>query len=257
MSVNVSGVAPAFSGDDWVLFDETGTISFDKTVMAYIWLVGGGRDGGDGYTDARGFYHGGEGGRGGNVYKFGRIKLRKNTDYSITVGNENDPSGTSFKMGQTTFSSSQIGKTCALGGAGGIINSTMGAVIPARGKRGVRTPYGFVGSSGSGGVCAAKINGMRISTCIEKGGKGAGGSRQYIPHNLDWESIKANIPSVDAVNYGCGGGGNTYCVGLDDINVKSHGMKGCVIIQYQVLENEDENSPECSIHYWNNGGGSK
>lgn len=252
MELTVSGIEPAFSGDNWFLLDKSGEFFLDQTVMATIWLVGGGMDGTDGFTDNRGFYHGGIGGQGGNVYKFGRIKLLKNTDYYVIVAKANEPSGTIFKFGQINFNSGQMGNTCVFGGAGGIINADGSIVNPSFGKDGVETPYGIVGSSGGGGFCAAVIGGYTKFTDMSQGGAGAGNSRRYFVNGLNWEDLKANNPSIDAENYGCGGGGNTYCVGLTDIGVKSHGKQGCVIIQYKALENDDENSPECSIHYWDN-----
>ncbi len=252
MGVSVSGITPAAKGSNWILFDQSGDFSLDNTVMAEIWLVGGGMDGQDGFTDNLEIFHGGSGGHGGNVFKFGRVKFVKKQIYTITVADANSVSETSFQLGQTTFTSGQSGHTRASGGTGGIINTNGGIVNPAPGKNGVATPYGIVGSSGSGGCCAALLNNTIKYTGTGKGGTGAGNSRKYISNNFDWEDLKKFNPNIDAVNYGCGGGGNTYCDGLSDIDVKSHGMKGCVIISYYILENNGENTPECSIRYWNN-----
>lgn len=251
MKVTISGIETALDGDDWFLLNKSGDFSLNKTVMATIWLVGGGMDGTDGFTDNRGFFHGGIGGQGGNVYRFGKIKLKKDENYSVIIGNSNEPSGTSFKFGQILFNSGQMGHTYTFGGAGGIINPNGAIVAPVFGKDGVETPYGFVGSSGGGGACAAVINNITKSTGMSHGGVGAGSSRGYLINGLNWEDFKDNNPNINAVNYGCGGGGNTYCVGLNDIGVKSHGMQGCVIIQYEVVE-DGENAPDCSIHFWNN-----
>ena len=57
MNITVSGIDTAKDGRFLVI--ESGDISFDTTVMADIWLVGGGMDGGDGYIDERGIFHGG------------------------------------------------------------------------------------------------------------------------------------------------------------------------------------------------------
>lgn len=249
MKITVSGIETAFDGEDWILIDKSGDFSLDKTVMATIWLVGGGMDGTDGFTDNRGFHHGGIGGQGGNVYKFGKIKLKKGDKYSVIIGNANEPSGTSFKFGQILFNSGQMGHTYTFGGAGGIINSNGAVVAPVFGKDGVETPYGYVGSSGGGGVCTAVIDGITRATGMSRGGAGAGNSRRYLVNGMNWDDFKDNSPNIDAVNFGCGGGGNTYCVGLNDIGVKSHGMQGCIIIQYEVIEDED-NAPDCSIRYW-------
>lgn len=249
MKITVSGIETVIDGEDWFLIDKSGDFSLDKTVMTTIWLVGGGMDGTDGFTDNRGFHHGGIGGQGGNVYRFGKIKLKKGDKYSVIIGNANEPSGTSFKFGQILFNSGQMGHTYTFGGAGGIINSNGAAVAPLFGKDGVETPYGYVGSSGGGGVCTAVIDSITRETGMSRGGAGAGNSRRYLVNGMNWDNFKDNSPNIDAVNFGCGGGGNTYCVGLNDIGVKSHGMQGCIIIQYEVIEDED-NAPDCSIRYW-------
>ena len=246
MDITVSGIETALDGDDWFLLDKSGDFSLDKTVMATIWLVGGGMDGTDGFTDNRGYYHGGIGGQGGNVYKFGKIKLKAGEKYAVMIGNANEPSGTSFKFGQILFNSGQMGHTCVFGGAGGIINPEGAVVAPKFGKNGVETPYGTVGSSGGGGVCTAVIDSITRSTEMSSGGIGAGNSRRYLVSGLDFKDCN---PNIDGLNYGCGGGGNTYCVGLNDIGVRSHGKKGCVIVQYEVVE-DNADAPDCSIRYW-------
>lgn len=250
MDIAISGLSPAVCGDDWFLLDESGEFSLDTTVMANIWLVGGGMDGTDGFTDNKGFLHGGIGGQGGNIYKFGKIKLTKGAKYKITVAEANDISNTTFKIGQILFSAGQMGHTGFFGGAGGIVNPNGHIVNPIDGKDGIETPYGIVGSSGSGGVCGTYIDATPKFTATGSGGIGAGNSRKYVVEGIDWENIKEFNPDIDAKNYGCGGGGNTYCAGLKDIGVKSHGKKGCVIIQFTVVKNEPDNAPDCSIRYW-------
>lgn len=250
MDITVSGIDIAQSGDGWFLIDESGEFSLNKAVMATIWLVGGGCDGEDGYIDSRGIFHGGNGGDGGAVYKFGKIKLMPNVSYAVNIAGVDESLDTSFKIGQIVFKSGQIGCTRALGGNGGIVNLDGGTVNPEYGKDGVLTPYGYVGSSGSGGVCATVTNGRFKSTAMSVGGMGAGNSRGYIRNGADWEVIKHINPNIDAANYGCGGGGNTYAPNTEDIDVKSRGKGGCVIVQYEVIENDREDSHGCSIRYW-------
>lgn len=251
MNIIISGLTPVANGNNWFLLDTSGTFSLDSTIMAEIWLVGGGMDGEDGFTDSQGFFHGGTGGKGGNVYKFGKIKLKKDTNYTIAVAEANDLSGTTFKFGQILLNAGQTGHKFTFGSAGGIISPNGGIVKPVDGKDGILTPYGYVGSSGAGGVCGTVIKGVPKITTVSKGGEGAGNSRKFVLSEIDWNSIKEFNPTIDAKNYGCGGGGNTYCVGLDDIGIKSHGKKGCVIIQYTVVNDDDDNAPDCSIRYWN------
>lgn len=250
MDITISGLVPVASGDKWFLFDESGKFSLDVSVMAEIWLVGGGMDGTDGFTDNQGVFHGGIGGQGGNVYKFGKVKLKKNEKYEIAVAKANDLSGTTFKFGQILFSAGQLGHKYTFGGAGGIVSPNGGIVKPVDGKDGILTPYGYVGSSGSGGVCGAYINNIPKFTTLGRGGTGAGSSRSYVVNGINWDNLKEFNPDIDAKNYGCGGGGNTYCSGLKDIGVKSHGKQGCIIIQYSVIDNDADNAPDCSINYW-------
>lgn len=238
------------SGSGSFIIHESGEVTFDTSVMANIWLVGGGMDGNDGYVDSRGIFHGGNGGDGGCVYKFGRIKLIGGEKYDVHIAEVNEPFDTSFKFGQILFKSGQRGCSRVLGGDGGIINLNGGAVSPVFGKDGVVTPLGVVGSSGSGGVSAVSSGRIFKTTGLARGGTGAGNSRNYIKSGKGWNALKEFAYGIDAVNYGCGGGGNTYCYGLDDIGVKSHGKGGCVIIQYEPLENDDLNSPDCSIRFW-------
>lgn len=251
IKIVVSGITPVSEGDNWFLIDKSGEFILDTTVMAEIWLVGGGMDGTDGFTDNRGMFHGGIGGQGGNVYKFGRVKLTKEEKYAVIIANANEPNGTIFKYGQKTLSSGQLGSNCVFGGAGGIISTNGSIVSPVNGKDGISTPYGIVGSSGAGGVCGAFLNGVSKFTDTANGGIGAGNSRRYIVAGMNWENLKEFNPNIDAINYGCGGGGNTYCHELKDIGVKSKGMQGCIIVKYTALENDDGNSPECSIRFWN------
>lgn len=248
MNITASGIDTAKGG--CFLVSESGDISFDTTVMADIWLVGGGMDGGDGYIDERGIFHGGKGGDGGCVYKFGRVKLIGGEKYEVHIADADEPSDTSFKFGQILFKSGQMGCSRVLGGDGGIVNLSGGAVSPEYGKDGVVTPLGVVGSSGSGGACVVSSGRIFKTTSLARGGTGAGNSRNYIKSDRDWNSLKEFAYGIDAVNYGCGGGGNTFCYGVDDIGVKSHGKGGCIIIRYEVLEDNGGNAPDCSIRYW-------
>lgn len=250
MNITVSGLSPALSGDNWFVLDESGEFTLDTTVMAEIWLVGGGMDGTDGFTDSKGIIHGGIGGQGGNVYKFGKVKLSKDTKYEVVIAQANDVSGTTFKLGEDTLSAGQIGHICTFGGVGGVVSPNGAMVKPVDGKDGVKTPYGIVGSSGGGGVCGTYVNDIPRFTNIGEGGTGAGNGRRYIVTGMNWDNLKEFNPAIDGTNYGCGGGGNTYCVGLKDIGTQSHGAKGCVVIQFSIVENEVDNAPDCSVRYW-------
>lgn len=249
MDINVLGVDVAESGNGWFIVDKTGEFSLDKTAKCTFWLVGGGCDGTDGFSDSEGVYHGGIGGQGGFVYKIGKIKLKASEKCSVIVGNANEPAGTSIKLYGKLFKCDNRGHTCAFGGAGGIVNNNL-IVQPRNGKDGVLTPYGYVGSGGAGGVCAVSANNYIRTTDLAKGGKGAGNSRAYIVNGIDWNGIKDKNPEINAANYGCGGGGNTYCIGLRDIGVKTKGKGGCVVVQYEEVSDIDSNS-DYTIRFWN------
>lgn len=238
MSVKISGNVPALNGKDWFLFDESGSFTLDNTVMADIWLIGGGFDGGDGRLDGE-TACGGRGGDGGSVYKFGKVKLLKDTEYRFSVG-ESGGGVSTFEFGGKTFGSDMRGCVRIKGGRGGIINLNGGVVSPVFGGDGVLTPYGYVGSSGGGGVCYGK-NGFSLrSTRLARGGAGSGKS-EYRGFGIS-----------DAENYGCGGEGDHFFYSSDEVPVKSHGKGGCVIVQYKNIdeENDFENSSDCVVKYW-------
>ena len=81
----------------------SGTITFNKSFNADIWLVGGGANGATGYVDYVGNHwngHGGAGGHGGQcVYE--QVSIQPNTPYSITVGNSTT---NTFAFGKTALS---------------------------------------------------------------------------------------------------------------------------------------------------------
>lgn len=250
MSIGISGITPAAEGNDWFLIDKSGEFSLSSTIMGEFWIVGGGSDGEDGFLDPQGFYHGGKGGNGGGVYKFGRIRVVANTPITVTIARENDPFGTTLSFDGKSFSAKQSGYSQKNGGNGGIINPNGGIVAPKSGYNGIETPYGYVGSSGSGGASAMVNNKAVKITPMSKGGNGAGSSRNYFSEKVNWEEVKKYYPDINAVNYGCGGGGNTFCGGESDTVIKSHGKGGCVIIRYSVIENDTADSSECTIRFW-------
>ena len=247
----ISGIAPAAEGKDWFLIDRSGSFSLLSPIMAEIWLVGGGCDGEDGFIGSSGSYYGGKGGDGGAIYKFGRIKIAADTVIDVNIAEVNEQLGTWISFNGKRFSAGDEGSFGRVGGKGGIITYYGETVRPSDGCDGVLTPYGYVGSSGGGGICAAVSFAAVKSTAMSKGGNGAGSSRYHFRHGMDWEKIKELNPRIDAVSYGCGGGGNTFCYGEKDIGVRSHGKGGCVIVKYFIID--DENSPDCTVSYWGKG----
>lgn len=245
--MNIRGIVPAVEEDGLFVLDKTGSFSLDTSVRADIFLVGGGCDGSDGYYDeTKKTVHGGVGGDGGHIYKFGKITLLKNTEYAVRIADTNEKDGTYIIIGQKKYSCADMGRYAFKGGAGSVINSQKATVNPQNGLAGIFTPVGYVGSSGGGG-CAVFED---LSAPFGKGGYGAGSGRGYCPPNIS-EEVRGNIRNVtDAKNYGCGGGGNPYFFGCkkEDVGLKSKGMGGCVII---LCTPYDENFPDLTVRYWN------
>ncbi len=245
--MNVSGIVPAVVGDDWFVLDKSGTFTLDKSVWATIWLVGGGCDGTDGYYDEKKkIVHGGIGGGGGYVYQFGKIALFKNIEYAITVAPVNDRTGTYITIRGEKYTCADKGRIFRNGGLESMINSRKVTVNSQNGSIGALTPIGYVGSGGGGGCAVFKD----FAATFGKGGEGAGSGRSNYSNEID-DEVKAKIISqINAKNYGCGGGGNTFCYNckeFEDIGLKSSGKGGCVIIAYEPY---DEKFPNLTVRYW-------
>lgn len=252
MNVSVSGLTPAVSGDDWFLLDKSGSFALDKTVMAVIWLVGGGCDGDKGGRINDNACYGGKGGDGGCVYRFGKIKLDKNTEFEVHIAGANERGETSFKKGQIIYRADGFGAKMALGGDSGIATASHALFQPVNGLDGVLTPYGYVGSSGGGGACSFTSRNPYLATDIGSGGLGAGNGAPVIFTNGSIMFTDETIIAINAQNYGCGGGGQAYCSDEDALfPLEPQGKRGCVIVQYKIID-DGESAPECSIQYWNN-----
>ncbi len=244
--LNVSGLVPALTGENWFLFDKSGVFSVDKNISVTLYLVGGGCDGGDGFNDF-GIVHGGNGGNGGKTVKLNGFRLKSDVEYKITVADVNDISGTSIVINGDSYSCGRQGCVYKIGGIGGVQTIYGTASNPQNGGNGVLTPYGYVGSSGSGGVACSE----RGFTNMSYGGAGAGGALRHF--HPKYTPI-VNIPlwrENNALNYGCGGGGNTFCSVHGNIAPKSKGKQGCVIIEWSEI-NLDDNSPDFSVAYFKN-----
>lgn len=239
--VTVSGITPIESGDDWFVIDETGSFSLDKSIIATIWLVGGGCDGTEGIWNGNtlsggtpapntgtGISYSGSGGDGGYVFTAMNIKIPKNQSLSVVIADVNDKSGTSLSINGTTYYCNQSGSISREGGAGGSLPlpnsgdkyaSQDSAVLSLGGLDGVETPYGFVGSSGGGG---AVCNGQSSATNGVKGGNGAGSGTSH------------RSAGTAATNYGCGGGGGAICGTVALGQDGGSGKQGCIVISYVI-----------------------
>ncbi len=246
IQVNVSGIVPAVNGDNWFLIDKSGDFLLDRSITATIWLVGGGMDGGDGVWNGNnvdtnnepivdtgtGDSYGGDGGDGGYVVVIENVKIPKNVTLNSVIATANDKSGTTLTVSADVYSCGTEGYTAKIGGKGGCMPmAAVGeqwtdqalAVMALDGENGVETPYGFVGSSGGGGVAC---NGKSSVTFGGAGGEGAG-------RGTDHRSA-----GTDATNYGCGGGGGAICGRVAEGQVGGKGKPGCIIISYVAVEDK-------------------
>lgn len=242
----ISGIIPAITGNGWFVFDRSGSFSLDESVWASIYLVGGGCDGENGYYNAeKNTYHGGKGGDGGYVFKFGKVVLFKDVEYDISVAENNDKSGTSITINGRVYNCGDMGCSKIIGGLGGIINSNFKFVSPKNGLSGIATPYGTVGSSGGGGAVIYKY----INTPFGSGGTGAGNGRENCFDNVSDEIKDEITKQINAQNYGCGGGGDLFCVNseFEGKGINGRGKCGCVIIVYEPY---DEKFPDLTVRYW-------
>lgn len=247
IKVNVSGITPVENGTDprygnWFLIDESGEFSLDRSVIATIWLVGGGCDGTAGIwhgnpiseegkpivNEGTGTSYSGSGGDGGNVCTVYNVKILKNQTIDSVVAQVNDKTGTSLDVGGVIYSCSQIGCISQIGGEGGNIPTApedkewaeqTSAVLSKGGTNGVLTPYGYVGSSGGGG---AVCNGISNAVNGVKGGEGAGNGTNH------------RTAGTNANNYGCGGGGGAICGWVAEGQEGGLGKQGCIIIAYTI-----------------------
>lgn len=248
VQVTVSGIIPAKSGVDakygnWFLIDQSGNFSLDHSVVATVWVVGGGCDGtagiwrGNNVTDGggnpipdtgTGVSYSGAGGDGGDVFVVMNVKIPKNQTLTSVIAERNDKSGTSLNTGEVIYRCDHPGFVSRTGGTGGYIPlAPVGeawadqddAVTSGSGSNGEGTPYGYVGSSGGGGaVCNGRVN---AANGVE-GGVGAGSGTNH------------RTAGTDAENYGCGGGGGAICGYIAKGQEGGKGKQGCIIIAYTV-----------------------
>lgn len=255
--VNVTGsVIPKLEGQNirygnWFLIDQDGSFSLDKSVVATIWLVGGGCNGDDGIWNGNiiengntyptpnsgtGDSYSGKGGDGGYVLVVGSTKISKGQTLTSVIAQIGDKRGTSLDLGNTILRCDDVGGIARIGGASGVVPLATPDkyadsngffvdpeyVIEAKaGEDGVETPYGYVGSSGGGG---AACNGQTNANNGVTGGIGAGSGTSH------------RTAGTSAKNYGCGGGGGAVCGAVAKGQLGGSGMQGCIVIAYTIEE---------------------
>lgn len=246
LDVTISGVIPVQTGDNWLVIDKSGDFTFDKDVLATIWLVGGGSDGTAGVWNGNsvdssgnpnvntgtGTSYSGAGGDGGYVYTAEKVKILKGQTLTAAIAKKNNKSGTTLNLNGTLYQCNQAGYTSTTGGTGGSLplpntgeqyTDQSLAVVSGKGTDGVETPYGFVGSSGGGGaVCNGQVDASNGVT----GGNGAGSGTNH------------RSAGTDATNYGCGGGGGAICGKIAQGQAGGNGKQGCIIISFELYTEE-------------------
>lgn len=253
--VTVLGITPAKTGKDvqygnWFLIDQSGSFTVNRDIVATVWLVGGGCDGEDGtwegyiapvttgtkvsevlrdYVKDTNYRRGGYGGDGGCVYKFENVYIPQESVSVVNIAECNERTGTTAEFYGTEFSCNCEGRIATVGGDYATVGADKARKLtnPTKGQDGMETPYGYVGSSGGGGMAC---DGYGHATGAGTGGKGAGSSTDH-----------RNVAG-SATNYGCGGGGGGTCGFLGDKKGAGipggKGKKGCVIVQYKVKEKQ-------------------
>lgn len=243
--IKVTGIQPSEKGGDdesrWFVINQSGTFSVDRDITANVWVVGGGCDGTSGEWNGNevdnnfnpiintgtGISYAGSGGDSGYVLSMTNIKILKDTDMISQIAQANDKTGTTLTISGTEYKCAD-GIGSSEGGTGGYLPlpptdvkyaDQSAAVLSKAGITGIKTPYGYVGSSGGGGtVC----NGTSTADNGVDGGIGAGNGQSH------------RSPGTNATNYGCGGGGGAICGKVAQGYSGGRGKQGCIIIEYPI-----------------------
>ena len=211
VAVEIEGITPAEVGENHIVIAESGqfTLHSGETSLN-VFLVSAGGVGGAGFdktNEEGGRAEGGGGGYGGRVLSSALSGISETLVFTAAIGD---------KSGYTTLSADGISlttKSASFVAGGGGASGSYGRDA-YKGKDGVLTPYGYVGSSGGGGGYTMARN--VYSPAV--GGNGAGdGSVQE---------------GSNAINYGCGGGGGGYNSKTKTSYNGGAGMQGCIIISW-------------------------
>lgn len=226
--LSIKGAVPILSGDKWFLIDESCKFTLKTLPFAKvnIYLVGGGQDGAEWFRSSENgqeVYNIAKMSRGGCVFKK-EIYITGNVECQAVIAEPNNLTGTSLKIGSDVYKCTDPGYVHRKATASSNAWQTKSGVFNAEnGANGMKTPYGYVGSSGGGGGGYSEHNYQRYVVYAGKGGAGAG----------DGGEVKCD--GADAVNYGCGGGAAGFAGFLSEGDaVETHsgsGMGGCVIFE--------------------------
>lgn len=235
VKVNVSGVNVAARGTDksdtqWLVIADSGDFSLDHDIKATIWLSGGGCNG-EPAVGSGNQWESGVGGDGGSACKIGEFDIAKGQVLISVVAEVGDKTGTTLTIDGNTYTCTDNGDTSTTGGTNETLtldgteknNKEKQAKVVKYGTRegtsGIETPYGWIGSSGGGGLICANVGRVEHA----EGGKGAGDGNGH------------TSPGTAAANYGCGGGGGSVCI--PRCNKGGNGKKGCIVISYVAKQN--------------------
>lgn len=217
IEVNVRGIYPKYKGNHerfgrWFLIDESGDFSLDHSIIATIWLVGGGCDGEKGYwnndsgkqctadrdqgailddndpnkgTKLAGG-RSGKGGDGGYVLVMHNVKIPAKANLFAVIAESNDQTGTALYIEDDPYRCNDSGSFYKKGGEGGWVPSLAeaeanGWIKFADGREDVinkalvKREKG--GEDGIDTPCTVTetINGKKVSTCYV-GSSGSGGA---------------------------------------------------------------------------------
>lgn len=215
--LSINGAETALSGDNWFLIDKS--CSFTLETLPYakvkIYVVGGGFNGAE--WDING---GALGSQGGSVF-VKEIMIMGNVSCQAFVADIGKPTSTSIKIEKDIYKCDDDGSVWRKPTSSGSIKVSDNSITNAEnGANGVKTPYGYVGSSGGGG--GTYIRGIPVYA--GKGGIGAG------------DGGEVGQDGTNAVNYGCGGGS----AGFE--GKAGRGRGGCII--FEILDSgECDSSP--------------
>ncbi|MCM1275756.1 MAG: hypothetical protein NC299_10390 [Lachnospiraceae bacterium] len=248
--INVIGltVKSEHKKDNWILIDreDLGGKSGDFTLdvpegsRVRMFLVGGGSDGATwGNNPIPGWdnsHSDGYAGGGGGYILEKEIDVNGRTVVHANIADRNETIGTSVTIGGSSYNCNDNGstKTADTRNATAIKyrNGSSAYKDAENGVNGTKTPFGYVGSSGSGGDAYNSYRHMYKGKPGE--GAGMGGSVNV--------GTKTVTNGTDAIGYGCGGGGAaaaTFDYRFDLPSVDSQpgkGAPGCIIFKIESYE---------------------
>ncbi|MCM1061616.1 MAG: hypothetical protein NC452_15210 [Eubacterium sp.] len=212
--ITITGIEPAQIEENWFIIDKTGDFSVSENIIANIWLVGGGCDGGDGIWNGNEIYYernddgtikkdenggniwypkpdtwtgvsySGRGGDGGYVSIAKEIKISKNKTLSSVIAEGNDRGGTSLNVNGTVYRCDDVGYIARNGGSGGSIDPPDAGEqyagedkvkLPTGGENGVELPFSYAVLKNVKEESTQQWNWVE-TTCNYVGSSGGGGA---------------------------------------------------------------------------------